>query len=425
MISKKITLALVMANLVSLSACSIFADDEVIKKITPLPYKPESNQSISFKQQQLITNRQWNNSFYSSGNLSLDFPSKKFRSYSLGEGIDFSLVKLDSIFISNNQLFYLDYEKNLYHYNYNNINKLEWKIDLSPDNKDEVDSYIGGHVSGSSDVIYATTGTNIVYAVKISTGNILWKKQLNNTIKTTPAVDQGMIIVTDTQNITYALSAQTGDILWNHLGLREITAQSGGASPLIYKNRVIAPNSNGEIYFLDKQTGREIGLINMAVNKPRSYKLNDISHPLVMYKDILYVLSSSGSFLAIEPITGKRHWSKQYDDISHFWVTDDFIFLNHAHRDLVCISRQSGQVLYVKEQLFNQENDKEYYISGPVVANNSLWFVDNKGDIIIFDANGNKINSFNSNLSNIYHRPIIVNNTIAILSNDGKLSKNQ
>jgi outer membrane protein assembly factor BamB len=101
--------------------------------------------------------------------------------------------------------------------------------------------------------IYVAGAEGGFYAVDKESGRIIWTKQFDYPIWTSPALDDGVIYIGDSGGYLRALRESGGEVLWEFKGQGVILA-----SPIVVGDYVLFASLDRSLYCLDKQTGRLI-----------------------------------------------------------------------------------------------------------------------------------------------------------------------
>jgi outer membrane protein assembly factor BamB len=120
----------------------------------------------------------------------------------------------------------------------------------------------GGFVIGSvavddSRVYVGTWDAGNFYALNSSTGAELWDAKISH-VRTTPAIDNGIVYVSSDDFYLHAFNASTGALLWKYLTVSpgDTYAQYNGmfASPAVAEGRVYIGTNEGNILAFGNQS---------------------------------------------------------------------------------------------------------------------------------------------------------------------------
>ncbi len=131
-------------------------------------------------------------------------------------------------------------------------------------------------------------------ALNSKTGAVLWEVLLNRNkkfrdIDASPVVDGDSLYIPSYDDKLYCVSTERGEILWR--------VEGGGYSAVtLLGDRIIYPNSNGEVFALRKNNGDRIW----------TYKSKEgIATQVKIYKGMLVFGESQGKLLFLDTATGK------------------------------------------------------------------------------------------------------------------------
>ena len=128
---------------------------------------------------------------------------------------------------------------------------------------------------------------------------------------------------------------------------------------------------------------------------------------------------------AYEMITGQRIWELNLAGISTPAISGDWIFTLTDDARLLCIARSSGKVRWLT-QLAKFENEKKkknpVFWSGPVLAGDKLWFVNSNGEVYSAAAADGQPVLVTTVSSSVTLAPVVANNTLYILDDSGKIT---
>lgn len=433
-LKRYVSLLSVALILSSCGAMGIFEDEEAplqgerisVLELTKSLQPEETNSSIfipkSWKNEYWpqsggYPNHVMQNLSFDSSNLDLQWKSsigaKKVKDIPLSSS---PIIAGDKLYIINNK----NYLVSLSVKNGEQI----WKISLSPE--DEKETVISGGVSYSNNIIYATNGFKELIAVSPDNGEILWRKELPSPARAAPTVMGDRIFISTMDNRILAISALEKNIIWEHQAINETTELLGTPSPAANRDIVISAFSSGEIYALRIENGSVLWSDNLfPIRKMGGLSaLADIKALPVIGNSAIYSISFGGRAIAIDERTGKRIWQKEIGGTETPWLAGDVIYLISNSNELVALESETGNIIWVTAlPKYEDEEDKDGIINmhGPIMAGNYLFVVGSNGIIYkISPKTGNIAKTYDSG-KNIIKSPVIANNTLYLLANDGTI----
>lgn len=104
------------------------------------------------------------------------------------------------------------------------------------------------------DIVYASSFDGSVYAIRRSTGKLLWKKDVRGPLIASPAIADGVVFQATLGGRVVAMHGKTGHILWGMQNPSHVYA-----SPLVTPDgKVIVASSTGDIIAYNKDTGEKV-----------------------------------------------------------------------------------------------------------------------------------------------------------------------
>jgi eukaryotic-like serine/threonine-protein kinase len=104
-------------------------------------------------------------------------------------------------------------------------------------------------------VVYVTSGYGYVYALKASTGAVLWNYSTGDDVQTSPAVANGVVYFGGYYNgyasTVYALNAATGALLWTYTIGPYTYSSPTVANGVVY----VGGGQDNTVYALDANAG--------------------------------------------------------------------------------------------------------------------------------------------------------------------------
>jgi outer membrane protein assembly factor BamB len=262
-----------------------------------------------------------------------------------------------------------------------------WRRNLTP--KDEDDEHIGGGVAYDDARIYIATGFAEVIALNANDGSEIWRQRVSGPMHIPPTVHDGRIFVVTLDNTLNVLASVDGTLLWTNQGKTEDANLLGGASPAVDEGIVVVPYSSGELLGLAVDSGEVIWSDSLAPIQ-RTNVISTLSHirgrPAID-RGRVFAVSYGGVMSSVNLRTGRRIWEKDIGSLDGPWVVGNFLYTITRNSELICITRNSGRILWVQPlPRFEDEEDKQDPIiwSGPVLASDRLIIAGTDGRALTF-----------------------------------------
>ena len=284
----------------------------------------------------------------------------------------------------------------------------------------------GGGVSYDSGRVYVTNGVGEVLALDASNGSQIWKVKPAGPLRGAPTIAVGSVYVMTQDNQIIALSATDGKQQWNESGSSAQTGVFGVATPAAAQGTVIAGYSSGELIAYRYENGRTLWADALARTSISTEvgALTDIDADPIIDSGRVYALGQGGRMAAYELVTGQRIWELNLAGISTPAVAGEWIFTLTDVARLLAIARNTGKVRWISDlgRFRNVEKKKDpLFWTGPVLAGGNLWVANNLGQIHRVSPGEGSATLFQTLKAPVSLAPIVANNMLYVLDDDGTL----
>ncbi len=301
-----------------------------------------------------------------------------------------------------------------------------WSNALEVEN-DGKSSRFGGGVSATSTNVFATNGVGDVASLAADTGTLVWKKRPAGPLRGAPTLSNGNVYVMTQDNQVYALRQTDGEAQWNEAGPVSASGIFGVGAPAAAQGTVIAGYSSGELAAYRYENGRSLwsDTLSRTAMSTSVSTLTDIDADPVIDRGRVFALGKGGRMASYELVSGQRIWEINIAGISTPVTSGDWVFVMTDEARLLCVARASGKIRWIsKLQRYNNEEKKKGPISwyGPVLAGGRLIVANSQGAVwSVAPEEGNATQVFDLK-SDVSLAPIVANNTLYILDDSGRVS---
>lgn len=285
----------------------------------------------------------------------------------------------------------------------------------------------GGGIAVDGGRVYVHRGAEFIAALDASTGEEVWRQTAFTPFHSAPTATDGRVFVTTDDNELMAIDATTGDVLWTHRGISESARLLTAPSPAVFGEVVIVPYTSGEIVALRVQNGTVLwsdSLTRAGGLTPLS-TINDIAGSPVVVNDRVYAASHSGLFAAFDLRTGERIWMQEIGTLHTPWIAGEFLFVVSTDGEVVALDSESGQIRWITPlQAFRNPDRRKNRIAwaGPILAGGRLVLASSEGELVLLDAStGNRIGDRDLG-GPVYVAPIIADETVYVVTDEGRLA---
>ena len=304
-----------------------------------------------------------------------------------------------------------------------------WRTPIGSTGKDFKDSLFGGGAGVDGNVVYATSGVGDVAALNVADGSVIWKVKPAGPLRGAPTIAFGGVYVISQDNQIFALNAATGAVQWQATASMEPGSVFGAASPAAGQGTIVAGYSSGEVQAYRYENGRDLwedalARTSMALSVST---LTDVDADPVVDRGRVFALGQGGRMASYELVTGQRSWEISIAGISTPYVVGEWVYAMTDDGKLLCVARANGKVRWLQQLArFRVETEKKkkdpIRWTGPILAGGRLIAVNSEGQLVEFSTtDGSKLatTEFKSPLS---QPPVVANNRLYILADDGTIT---
>lgn len=296
-----------------------------------------------------------------------------------------------------------------------------WHAGITPLEREQ--AIIGGGLAVGEGKVFVTSPHAEVLALDAKTGEVLWRVPTQSPVRAAPTLADGRLYVLTISNQLEVLDAATGNRLWNHAGITEFAGLLGTANPAVSKGVVVVTYSSGEICALKAENGHPLWTETLTTTK-RPDSLSSLAHIRalpVIDKNTVLVVGHNQKMAAYDLRRGGRLWERSVGGLRTPAVVGDYIFMINSHNELLCLTRDYGQIVWVKKLESDADSPHRVVWNGPIVANNKLYVVSAGGTLQAFNpANGETLSTTQLDTP-VSLAPFIAQETLYILTDGGDL----
>ena len=298
---------------------------------------------------------------------------------------------------------------------------------LSFDLPAETSSVFGGGASFDDGVVYVTTGIGEVAAIDADKGTVKWRVKPLGPLRGSPTVGYGSVFVVTQDNQIAALDIADGKTQWNESGSLAQTGVFGVAVPAVGQGTIVAGYSSGELVAYRYENGRQLwndALARTSIATSVS-TLTDIDADPIIDHGRVYALGQGGRMAAYELVTGQRVWELNLAGISTPAIAGEWIFTLTDEDKLLCITKSTGKVRWLSQLPrwhVIKKKKGDILWTGPVLAGNRLWVASSEGDIAAASVDDGKLTKVFHHDTGFTLAPVVANNTLYVLDNGGRVT---
>ena len=357
---------------------------------------------------------------HAAGQLAL--PAKVVRAWSssIGTGASRGAALLNPPVVHAGRVFGLDTQGHITALDIQNGKQL-WRATLEV--KEEELAKLSGGIAVTGDLLFATTGSGQIFCLQASTGKQVWEIDLGVPLRAAPTVDGDRVFVTSHDSRVFALSALDGKLQWTHSGLEE-TLGSLRAAPSASANGVVAvPYSSGELYILRATDGRYLwhdALSTAFTGQDPAATLTSIASPPVIADGIVYAGGLGGGLSAYGLAGGQRFWKTDITTSQPFVVASSALFVLTDKGELAALNRRDGLIRWVTNVAKDLPANNRNW-SGPIFAGGRLIVASTDGYAVSINPTTGERLAATELGEPVSLSPIVADNMLFFLTDKGRI----
>jgi outer membrane protein assembly factor BamB len=281
----------------------------------------------------------------------------------------------------------------------------------------------GGGVAYADGKIYASSGFKEVVQIDAKTGAIGWRSRTEAPVHAAPTVADGRVFAVDVNDELLAFDAGSGLQLWTYQALTEPARMLAASSPAVENDTLVTSFASGELVALRAANGNELwnAALARASRTNALSEIRDIAGRPVIYKTDVFAVSHADYFAAVDLRTGSVRWTLPVSAITTPWASGDVVYVVDQSGEVICVSRDSGQVYWIRDLNEGLKKKKRAYWSSPLLAGNRLITLSNKGVALALNPKTGATVATLRLGSEALMGPIAVNGLIYTVTESGQL----
>jgi outer membrane protein assembly factor BamB len=365
------------------------------------------------------------NAAKSMGQLALGAQPKRVFTVNAGRGSSLTARLASPPVVANGRVFTIDTLGTVRAFNAT-TGAPAWTAPTPTERGDQAAMY-GGGIAYDNGRIYASNGLGFVVALDERTGGKIWQVQPGGPLRGAPSIGYGAIYVISQDNQIFSLSETDGSTNWSKPATLEIAGVFGSASPAVGQGTIVAGFSSGELNAYRYENGQQVwsDTLQRTTIRTSVSSLSDVDADPVIDSGQVFAVGQGGRMVALDLITGQRLWELNIAGIDTPWLAGDWIYVLTSDAKLLCIYRQNGHIRWINQlpEFANAKAKKgEVEYSGPVLAGGRLIITGSNGALIFVDPVTGKFQSQTRLPAGASLSPVVANNTLYIFDDRGQLS---
>lgn len=302
-----------------------------------------------------------------------------------------------------------------------------WQTSLIPPADREGDT-IGGGLAVVDNRVYVTSGFGALHVLDALTGQQVWEQKFDSPVTAAPLIDGDLVYVMDRAGLGYAIDRKTGRIIWSIEGTATSASVLATGAPAIAGKAAVFAFPSGELTAVLKKAGISLWTSSVTGSRiGRAYGgFNGVAGAPVVSGGTMYVATAAGRLAAVDVETGARLWTSLEGALGPVVTAGGSLFVVSDEARLLRVNASDGSLiwaatlpLYQTDRVNRRQEIFVHY--GPILAGGRLILASNDGLLREIDPASGQIIRVTDLGEPVASEPIIVSNTLYVITADGAL----
>jgi outer membrane protein assembly factor BamB len=311
-----------------------------------------------------------------------------------------------------------------------------WRTGTNPgDNKRDRLAF-GGGMAFADGKLYVSSGYRQIVQMDAATGRIGWRARTGEPIHGAPTIAGGRVMAVALDNTLVSFDLATGQPGWTYQALAESARILAASTPAVSGDTVVAAFGSGELVALRAANGNDLWseALSRASRTSALSEIRDIPGRPAIYQGDVFAVSHSGVFAATDLRTGQARWQLPIVGVTSPWPAGDVVYAVSKAGELVCASRETGQVYWMSDLNEGRKAKKtggfmgigarrlaKPLWSGPILANDRVIVVGQTGQLLAVNAKTGAIEKRVDLGSPAFLAPIAMGDTLYVVTDKAQL----
>lgn len=256
-----------------------------------------------------------------------------------------------------------------------------------------------------------------VFALNESDGRVAWKTNVAGEVLAKPAIASDVVVIKTIDGHVRGLASDDGHVLWTFQQVEPSFILKGSSAPLLRENRVVAGFANGNLAKLSLNDGQLYWLQTLASPEGAFaiQRMIDVDADPIMFEHHLYAATFQGKITSLDWSTGRFLWTHDISSYTGMAADTNTAYISDAKGYVWAFGADNGLVNWRQTQLEYRD------VSGPATMGNYVVVGDAQGFLHWLDKRDGHFAGRIFAGSAIYSAPIVENNVLYALTNNGYL----
>ncbi|WP_299862861.1 PQQ-like beta-propeller repeat protein [uncultured Roseobacter sp.] len=302
-----------------------------------------------------------------------------------------------------------------------------WQQDITP-YRDDAGAATGGGMAYKDGRLYVSLGYGALVALDATTGNEIWRQNLEGTGSGQPTAFGDLVYVTSGDDTGWALRAEDGRIEWQLNASPDVNNVLGAPAPALSDDLAIFAFGSGEIQAVFRRGGlRRWDASALGQRFARALgAVGDVTGAPVISGNRVFIGNQSGRIVALNVDSGAREWTAREGAVGPVVPAGDSIFAISELGELLRIDASDGTRIWGTQMPhFVKDRPKRraeiFAHHGPLLAGGRIHVASNDGVLRSFDPQSGGLVTTVEIPGGATSAPVVAGGVLYVVSTNGQL----
>jgi len=283
----------------------------------------------------------------------------------------------------------------------------------------KVNSEIYGGVAASNGLVALGSTDAEVIVLDAKTGTEKWRNLVSSEVISSPAISDGKVVTRTIDGKLFAMDADTGERAWLYDRTVPTLTLRGTSSVSIGRGAVVTGFANGKVALFLLKTGQAVWEKRVANATGRSEldRVIDVDATPVIVGDTVYAVTYNGNLAAFKLVDGEVLWRAEMSAYQNMSIGGQLISITNSRSIVKAVDKRTGATLWTQSKLEDRRLTATVSFGKYMVAGDYEgylhWFNRLDGTLVARNSMGG---------SGIIADPVVAGNKLYVLTRSGRLS---
>jgi len=275
----------------------------------------------------------------------------------------------------------------------------------------------GPAVSNTTVIVASESGK--VVALSTRDGGEIWSAQVPNEVLATPVISDNNVLIKTIDGRLFAFSADQGQKLWEYDHTAPNLILQRSSSPAVSDDIAYTGFADGKLIAVSMKNGTAIwqNSISLPNGSSEIERMIDIDANPKVSDGVIYAANYHGQLVAQSATDGSLIWQHPMSSYSGIALNSDVLFITDAQGYTWAFQRLTGSVQWVQKAM------KRRMLTAPALMDRAVVVADQRGYVYWLSQTDGQILAIDQvGSSGVVAKPIVVGNTVYVLSKNGLIS---